>query len=34
MFALDDDYGYKDEDHIQKNLYIFLFTDFACWKTN
>ena len=26
-FVLDVDSGYKDEDHIQNNLYIFFFTD-------
>ena len=26
------DSGYKDGAHIQNNLFIFAFTDFASWK--
>ena len=26
--------GYKGGFHIQNNLYIFVFTDFASWKTS
>ena len=34
-FTSDIDSGYKDAAHIQNDLrYIFLFTDFARWKTN
>ena len=33
-FTSDIDSGYKDAAHIQNDLrYIFLFTDFARWKT-
>ena len=33
-FILDVDSGCKDRAHIQNNLYIFLFTGFAFWKTS
>ena len=31
---MDIDCGYKGGAHIQNNLYIFVFTDFASWKTS